>query len=302
VLACTDHIEEKTMRTHTGRKPHWRQTAALLAALALAAPAWGQMQGSAQATGLRYALGDLAPDDGITPSASFGPAPGALLTGSVTRLISSGEPFQRSGDITVMAPATYAPDWLPQARPVARFDADGTHADVSVAPLEDATVVGIAGAHLSPWIFRLAPHSSITFSLDVAIDLALTEGDAATEFGAADAYLSLYYRTAGGAWSSPIGDGVAGWVGTSQDGVYLPFLDLASTAMVSWSNDSDGWIDGQVLYESSVLGQVQYGPPLPVPEPHTWAMLLAGAGVLVAAAQKKSPRRRGVGSGEWPNV
>jgi hypothetical protein len=270
------------MRKHISR--------ALLAALVLAAPAWGQIQGSAQAGGLRYTLGDLAPDDGIAPSASFGPAPAVSLGAHATRLPFLGEPFQRDNTITVTAPASYAPDWLTEVRPAAVFDATGLHASLSVDPFEDATLVGIAGAHLSPWFFQLAPHTSITFSVDVAVDLALTEGDAATEFGGADALISLYYRTAGGLWSAPISDGVGGRIGIGEDGVFVPSVNVARTATVSWSNDSDGWIEGQMFYETGVLGQVRYGPPLPVPEPQSWAMLAAGLGLL---AMKKRRARTG---------
>jgi hypothetical protein len=283
-LYRSDWIEETDMRKHIGFT---------LAALALAAPAWGQLQGSAQATGLHYTLGDLAPNDGIAPSASFTSEPSASLTGQATDLPFHGQPFQRYSEITVTAPASLAPDWHPQVRPMLSFDAAGLHTSLSVDPRADATLAGFASASLSPWFFQLAPHTSITFSLDAAVDLALLEGDAATEDGLAQVYLGTYYRTASGLWSMPIGDSVGGRVGFDDDGVLVPSVDAARTLMVGWSNDTDGWVEGQVFYSSTVLGNVQYGPPLPVPEPQSWAMLLAGAGVL-AIRRKKTPRGRGV--------
>ena len=85
-------------------------------------------------------------------------------------------------------------------------------------------------------------------------------------------------------------DGLFGTAGTNQTSEFPASFDQTRTATVSWDNTGDTWIDGQVIYDVGVSGEIQ-GGPAPVPEPAEWAMLVAGLGLL--AAKKNRPRTGG---------
>jgi hypothetical protein len=258
----------------------------LLAALAASAPAWGQIQGSAEATNLRYTLTDLTPADGLAPAVNFTNGQAVALSVESLLMAPGIRPDQHIADVTATAPTTLSRNWTPEVHVDASLGRLGVRTAIDVAAAPDAFTRGSASASLAPWYFTLAPHTAIAFSFDVAIAMALDEDASVSEYGGANAFATLYYRTATGAWSAPIVDGLFGSAGTSQAGVFPSSFDQTRTATVSWANTGDTWIDGHVIYDVGVGGEIQGGPP-PVPEPAEWAMLVLGAGLLGGIAKPK---------------
>ncbi|KQV45177.1 PEP-CTERM sorting domain-containing protein [Massilia sp. Root335] len=258
---------------------------AALAALAASPSALAQVQGTAEATNLRYSLTDLTPADGLAPAVNFTNGQAVALSVQSLLMAPGTRPDEHIADVTATAPTTLSRNWTPEVHVDASLGRLGVRTALTVDTVPDAFTRGSATATLAPWYFTLAPHTGIAFSFDVAIAMALDEGANASEYGGANAFATLYYRTASGAWSAPIVDGLFGSAGTSQAGVFAPF-DLTRTATVSWANTGDTWIEGHVIYDVGVSGEVQ-GGPAPVPEPAGWAMLAAGVGLLGAVARRQ---------------
>jgi hypothetical protein len=280
MLRYADRIEENTMR----------HLFPLLAALTASMPAWAQIQGSAEATNLRYTLTDLAPDDGIAAAVDFTNGQAVALSVQSLLMAPGTQPDQHIADAVATAPTTLSRNWTPAVQVDASLGRLGVRTALDVDTVPDAFVRGSASAALAPWTFTLAPHTGIAFSFDVAIAMALDESAAGNEYGGANAFATLYYRTATGAWSAPIVDGLFGAAGANQQSVFPPSFDLTRTATVGWANTGDTWIEGQVIYDVGVSGEIR-GGPAPVPEPGAWAMLVVGLGLL--AAQKRRPREGG---------
>jgi hypothetical protein len=287
VLRYAGRIEETTMRI----------ILPVLAALAACAPAWGRIQGTAEATNLRYTLTDLTPADGLAPAVNFTNGQSVALSVRSLLMAPGTRPDDHIADVTATTPTTLSRNWTPAVHVDASLGRLGVRTAIDVDAVPDAFVRGSASAALSPWTFTLAPHTGIAFSFDVAIAMALGESATGNEYGGANAFATLYYRTATGAWSAPIADGLFGAVGTSQAAVYPSSIDQTRTATVSWENTGDTWIEGQVIYDVGVSGEIQ-GGPAPVPEPGEWAMLVVGLGLL--AAKKHRPRAGG-GDGTTAN-
>lgn len=258
----------------------------LLAALAASAPAWGQVQGTAEATNLRYTLTDLTPADGLAPAVNFTNGQAVALSVQSLLMAPGTRPDEHIADVTATAPTTLSRNWTPEVHVDASLGRLGVRTALDVDTAPDAFTRGGATATLAPWYFTLAPHTGIAFSFDVAIAMALDEGATASEYGGANAFATLYYRTASGAWSAPIVDGLFGSAGTSQAGDFPSSFDLTRTATVSWANTGDTWIEGHVIYDVGVSGEIQ-GGPAPVPEPGEWAMLVLGAGLLAGVARRQ---------------
>ena len=259
---------------------------AALATLAASAPARGQIRGSAEATNLRYTLTDLAPADGLAPAVNFTNGRSVALSVQSLLMAPGTRPDEHIADVTATAPTTLSRNWTPEVRVEASLGRLGVRTAIDVDTAPDAFTRGDATATLAPWYFTLAPHTGIAFSFEVAIAMALDEGAGVSEYGGANAFATLYYRTPTGAWSAPIVDGLFGSAGTSQAGGFPPSFDLTRTATVSWQNTGDTWIDGHVIYDVGVLGEIQGGPP-PVPEPAEWAMLVAGVALLGGVARRR---------------
>jgi hypothetical protein len=280
VLRYADRIEETTMRI----------ILPLLAALAACTPAWGQIQGSAEATNLRYTLTDLTPADGLAPAVNFTNTQSVDLSVQSLLMVPGTRPDDHIADVTATTPTALSRNWTPAVRVDAALGRLGVRAAIDVDAVPDAFVRGSASAARSPWTFTLAPHTGIAFSFDVAIAMALDESATGKEYGGANAFATLYYRTATGAWSAPIVDGLFGTAGSNQTSTFPASFDQTRTATVSWDNTGDTWIDGQVIYDVGISGEIQ-GGPAPVPEPGEWAMLVVGLGLL--AAQMRRPRGGG---------
>lgn len=259
----------------------------LAASAALSAlPARAQIHGSAEATNLRYTLTDLAPDDGIAPAVNFTNGQSVALSVHSLVMAPGLPPDDHIADAVATGPTTLSRSWTPAVELEASRGRLGVSTAIDVDAVPDGFARGTASAALAPWTFTLAPHTGIAFSFDVAIAMALDESAAATEYGGLNAFATLYYRTAGGAWSAPIHDGLFGAVGTAQDVAYPSSVDLTRTATVGWDNTGDTWIEGQVIYDVGVSAELR-GGPAPVPEPGEWAMLIIGAGVLGRIAKRK---------------
>jgi hypothetical protein len=162
--------------------------------------------------------------------------------------------------------------------------AETTNLRYTLTDLTPADVTATAPTTLSR---NWTPEVHVDASLGrLGVRTALDVDTAPDAFTRGGATATLYYRTASGAWSAPIVDGLFGSAGTSQAGVFPSSFDLTRTATVSWANTGDTWIEGHVIYDVGVSGEIQ-GGPAPVPEPAAWAMLAAGAGLLGAMARRQ---------------
>lgn len=259
---------------------------AALAALALPAPAHAQIHARAESSGFNYTVVDLDPADGVAPAIRFNAAPAVMVDTDGFAEVGQHQ-LVNTGDWTITtAPHAIVHDWIPQIHASAVYDGSVATTETTLAPLVDGFVRSSSSVELQPWTFSLAPHTRITFSMDMTIEMALDPSLPAMEFGGTTAAISLYYRQANGVWSAPIYDNVGGLIGTTSGGDYGPSFSTSRTAQVSWDNTGDTWLDGQVVNTVGTIAQVTWGPP-PVPEPASWAMLGIGVGLLGWGARRR---------------
>jgi hypothetical protein len=156
----------------------------------------------------------------------------------------------------------------------------GVVAAMSLDPIPGHFIDSHEFVTLEPWNFRLAPHTRVTFSMDMAVDLTSLNG---IVDGEAQILLNGSF---GG--SAPLTDGLVALIGAVRMHEYIPNDIEARTASIEWDNDSDAWVDGQLTYSARVDGYL--GSAAPVPEPTEWAMLLAGTGALCVRARRRRSR------------
>lgn len=268
-----------------------RTAVPVLAALAaLCAPAQAQIHARAESGGFHYAVTDLDPADGVAADIRFNAAPAYMVSTDGSARQGQRQLVNTSDWRITTTPYAIAHDWIPQMHASAAYDPGGAAVETRLDPVVDGFDSARSTVTLQPWYFTLAPHTRLTFSVDVTVDLHLDPGPDATEYGSANGWVTLNFRQPDGFWSAPIHDTFGGTVGTAAWGDYGASYSGAGTALISWDNTGDTWVGGQLTGSVGSIVQVQWGVPA-VPEPSSWAMLGLGAGLLGwrVRARSRSP-------------
>jgi len=274
--------------------------AAALLALALTvlppqARAQEPLRGAVATANLAYTVADLAPSDGIAAAAVFGTPPKVWLDTSMT-VQQDGRPQQRWADFQVVAGPAATRNDLSYAHVGTGDFGTGLAAAAALAPPADVAVATLQRT-TARQDFRLAPHATITVSLDAAIDLAVATASPAIQNASAQASLEV-----GPAGTFPWGASI--YASVSNDPLYVaygfqPAASLFETLVQSWTNDSDAWADGSLQFDAYVIADARNGAPVPaVPEPAGWTMLAAGLllpGLATAARQRRRLGRAALG-------
>ncbi|CUI06233.1 PEP-CTERM sorting domain-containing protein [Massilia antarctica] len=268
---------------------------AVVCALACANPALAQIGARTSIGNVRYILTDLDPNDGIAPSLSPLASAPLAMTSLVTTETYDGlrhaySPHSLEGD-TPMAPVADAQSYLsaPDGRPLTQLD--------SAAKVEGGSLSGMSletsaynnasvgylhvasGAQVNMAPFILSPMTSITFSIDYAFDSAIGPlPDGLT-------YTQIYSSVAFTFVVTPPGD----YIGVADGATYMYGENMQGTAgpgilNVSYDNRVANDMVSYVSFNSWTTATSNI--PAPVPEPMTWAMLLAGLGIVVAARRR----------------
>jgi hypothetical protein len=252
-----------------------------LAALVLPASAQAQIHARVESGGFNYMVLDLDKDDGIDAGIRFGAAPAFMVETSGTALLGQRQLVNTMDWKITTVPYSIVHDWIPQIHAGAVYGGGGAAAETTLEPLVDGNVSSSSTVALQPWTFSLAPHTRVSFSMDLTIDMLLDPSLPALEYAGVTGAISLYHQQPDGFWSAPIHDDVGGTIGSASAGDHGSWYSAARTALVSWDNTGDTWVDGQVVNTVGTIAQVTWGPP-PVPEPGSWAMLGLGCGLLGA--------------------
>lgn len=256
---------------------------ALLALAGLAClPAQAQFQGAASGANLRYTLEDLSPADGIAPSAVFGTGRADFRVGLATW--PDGQPVQSQyTEKTVTAPWTINHE-AANGHTGTAWLGTGNVAAAMLAPEGEMRIVADQRVN-GLQEFRLAPHTSITFLLDAAVDLQIDLSYAAIQ----DASASVDLYVDGVTWlpqppGQSQGRGLGGAVSNdpeSRHPGFVPSVRQYDTLRGVWTNDTDQWADGRLHVNATLFAWALSGENVsPVPEPGQWAMLGIGVGLL----------------------
>lgn len=300
---------------------------AAAAALAVAGPALATSTSSASATmsGLQIQLVDLNPGDGIAASISFMFGPQANVgsasagwnsqtasqsasgnffsnanpwrpgsTDAVTSFASaaaflsgngsaSGSSLGASGQAASPGDVAYDPQYFNYALPYASFSASVQAPSYFV------------GA------FELSPFTVAIFSATVSVQAEAVGGGFLTypwgytygQGNSAGASASLYVNgpaAGGGSGSQNSSDSRSVWVNAYYDGWSGQWTNAADAQSgfvgVSFANLTDAAMGGSFRADVSVSGNA-YGSTAPIPEPGTWAMMLAGLAVAGGIARRR---------------
>lgn len=273
--------------------------AALAAALlaAWAAPSGASTFASFSVGPISFNLFDLNPDDGIAPSISF------LGTGSLQEVATArdyGLALFDSQNVTVSP-------WVPLAVSAA---VPGSWVSVSVSGNDGGTVSGttlkatgathgtgsqpgageIYGRIATDYSFTLSPFTKVVFEADVSLSASTTHGGAAFEFANLRSWLRTWdeNQPPGAAPQSSL-DEASIYVKSAWNGSqYVPDSgSLGDTLSVSFVNGSASALDGKLRGNFEMTGY----SPAPVPEPETWALLLAGLGIVGGIARRRRERQ-----------
>ncbi|WUR11926.1 PEP-CTERM sorting domain-containing protein [[Empedobacter] haloabium] len=256
---------------------------ATVALLSSACPAMAESTVHFSVGPVTYTLVDLAPDDGIAPSLTFGNfetpriraeyskigagAWDGVLAGSSTVY---GDPllpgedatsFKSSGNSTSHAAIS---DWRDPA--TLRISLDG-HID-----RRGEKASAEAKLYTGAMVFELSPNTAVRFAVKTRVDALLNEDPQA--LSGLYTYANLAVHRAGEDWW-PAEDAFHGYYGTSEN----PVVHQSVTLVQSLHNASADFLFGAVELNTEISLFSQGRVPS-VPEPATWATLAGGLGLL----------------------
>lgn len=125
------------------------------------------------------------------------------------------------------------------------------------------------------WQFILSPYTMVIFMAQGAIAATPTTGSA-TEHDSTAAQLGMYV--------SDNDNGYTGYLSRVHRGSGYGGASFSDLLYVSFANLTGSAINGYFSAETSVFG---YSSVTPVPEPETYAMLLAGLGLVAGVARRR---------------
>lgn len=262
------------------------KVAMVLAAGLAAAPGWAAVSSSAQMGPLQVQLFDLDTGDGITPSLQF------INMGTNTSLYTLAmTPSPYADDMQIDTGAT---PWQPGAvtalagvaRASAAIEGTGTAAGTrlsaagssgnfdSLFAFEATRYTASTDAPLSNSAFTLSANTIAVLSGVATVAAAGTASSVLEEYAAATVHIELAGLGGGGSGSQSAFDTLAtGGYGSAQ-----PFSFGSSRLLsVSFLNQTSGDLQGTLSLTANVTGYVY---ATPVPEPRSWALLLAGLGAV----------------------
>jgi hypothetical protein len=267
-------------------------------AMTLALPVIAQVQVDGQASGFRYALGDLVPGDAVTPeiklATSWEPGvSGGLRVFDWEGNIHDDDQADRGQGSMVLEQA-----WGHDLRSRTSYEVGGASPvlgwSIEITPHGQQSI-GIDVTSEGPWMtFQLSPKTSITFELDVAMRLSMApETDTEHWRGTSMAALMLSVQDPETVsfWDS---DELRGWVGETDYGPYQLVDEKDGLLSVSYTNTSNDWVRGEIGHKAWGFALAFNDVP-PVPEPSVWTMYTAGISLLGAAWQRRRRGRCSVG-------
>ncbi|WP_157268009.1 PEPxxWA-CTERM sorting domain-containing protein [Azohydromonas aeria] len=250
---------------------------------ALAGPALAAAGSSASLTGLRYELVDLRPGDGIAPSVRytglsvaqsklgfcFGPVSCQLSQGGYREPVLSTVQNDRSGPASAFASVSAAGLFA-----AAQWDNGDRTVGSNGRYLSWARHQGVLGSPL----FVLSAHTGIRITGQYTLDAWIIPTDVQ------EPVRRDYAASAAVFVNSRFIDGPEPFV--EIDTSTSDFAHRTGEFSVLLANHKDR--TSTVWGRFGVLAEGQL--PVGVPEPSTWALLLAGAGVLGAVARRRQGR------------
>lgn len=301
--------------------------AAAAATLAVSGPAAAASSSTASAslTGLQIQLVDLNLGDGVAPSISFVFAPqsnqGSASAGWSTSTSSQNASGNFFSDANPWRPGSTDAQTL-FASAAAQLTGNGNATGSSLSAGGAAASPGdtvydptffnytLPYASFSASVqapaffggsFELSPFTVAVFSATVSVQASATEGGALTypwdfttwlgNSAGASATLNVSGPAAGGgSGGQNSSDGRSVFVNSFYDswsGQWINGADSQSGFVgVSFANLTDAAMTGSFRADVSVSGNA-YGSTAPIPEPGTWAMMLAGLAVAGGIARRR---------------
>jgi hypothetical protein len=261
--------------------------AALLAASAFSPAAFAQYANSTVTfSNFHYTLTDLTPNDGLAPSATFTFTNSVYATGSDTAIeeSASSKDDMVTKQVTVSAPGYNATASITAGTDIQHLTgaAAAASGSVTLTGKEPDGQFNTYASHASIYdgTFILAPGTRITFYADIHAFASLDTGTADQDaFAVADGTMI--------GWGGVDGSGIVDAKAIIRSDDLGPKTDeTTNTIQITFSNYGFKPNTGHLYAETSVYGYV-FVNTVPVPEPSTYAMFLAGLGLIGFAKRRR---------------
>ncbi|HEX8612677.1 MAG TPA: PEP-CTERM sorting domain-containing protein [Telluria sp.] len=265
-----------------------------LCALACAHPALAQISVRTSIGNLTYTLTDLDPNDGIAPSLMpLASAPRASTSMALTitndgvrnqyieHMINGTMPLDPVSDVNYYASSDGTP---PTRLAAAASVSGGSLSDLALeasaynnASAGDHIAASLAATNAAPFV--LSPMTLITFSMDYAIHDAIGPLPLDAPLFSTYSAVSFIFLVQEEYSLEYVADSVTYFGGRDSYGTAGP-----GTLNVSYANrEAVGLTSYMTL---NAWANATTNIPMPVPEPMTYAMLLAGLGIVVGARRR----------------
>lgn len=270
------------------------QAAAVAALAAFACSTASAAEGHASLTDITFHLTDLRPDDGVTASYAFEPGSLTALAVGIAGPADAGINQHLSAD-----------EWMPElhvsnpqagSSVAANVGSGAVSVDVhawQVGQWADATAeqrvfASVPGGFAG---INLAPHSALDITASYAYDLALQSGgclgDPSTTRYCEQVQANVSF------WLQDINGEQGGYHGQTLSMLNDPTLTSAHDSgsySFHFVNDTDDWQTALLGASATATAGFMEVPPIPVPEPGSWVLMLAGLGVTGWLRQRRAAR------------
>jgi hypothetical protein len=273
-------------------KAMYRLIAALTCSLCLTAPSFAQAIAEVQLSNFRWTLTDLDSNDGITPSLTFFPQPVGLHSSVRWNFIDTHTGYTRS-DMAFGGgfPSTVASGPWFHEEPHYRVDLAASIIGTTFAnTIMRARADGYdrAGEMFSNIMalsdridFTLSPNSAVSFFADVSVHSQTWSEAAPGYMSIANSLVRMWLSPSFGNWSHVDLEHIAQY-GTDSGAGYDQVLSM------NYANF--GIYDAHLGLSLEALAGISTALA-PIPEPETYAMLIAGLAIL-AGRKKRISRQR----------